>query len=556
MTLDELRVRDLGVIDDLTLLLGPGMTALTGETGAGKTLVVEAIELLLGSRADPLLVRPGALETQVEGRFALADDDELIVARVVAAQGRSRAYINGQMASLSALGACSVDLVDLHGQHAHQALLSPFTQRAALDAAAGIDPQPLSEARRRLRQITESLVSLGGDERARARELDLLRYQLDELDGAGLSDPGEDEMLAAEEVRLSGATADRASGEAARTALVDDDAEGGALNALGTAIGALAGRSTFAALHQRLSGLSAELVDVAHDVRSLAEEIEEDPERLEAIRLRRHLLRDLRRKYGETLIEVMAEAERIRARVDELGSHEARAAALEGQQQVAQAALEAAQAEMGRARRAFAPALSVAIEERLRELAMPRARFEIAVGDDLAADEVTWLLAANPGEPALPLARVASGGELARTMLAARLELSLGAGEEKLQARTLVFDEVDAGIGGEAALAVGRSLAALGRHHQVIVVTHLAQVAAFADHHVAVTKVEEGERTVARIAPLEEGERVVELSRMLSGQPESETARRHAEELLAAARIKPASARGRAPGRGRRKAPR
>ena len=539
MSLDELRVKDLGVIDDQTLVLGPGMTALTGETGAGKTLVVEAIELLLGGKADPLLVRPGAGETRVEGRFSTADTDELILSRVVALQGRSRAYVDGQMASLAALGERSVDLVDLHGQHAHQALLSPTTQRAALDTAAGIDHGPLTHARRRLREIAERQAALGGDERTRARELDLLRYQLEELERAALEDPDEDEALAAEEVRVAGASEDRLAAEAAYSALSGAEGDGGALEALGGAIGSLSGRSRFKNLHQRLSGLTAELSDAAHDLRNEAEGIEEDPERLDAIRLRRQLLRDLRRKYGETLADVMAESDRIRARYDELASHEARAAALEREHQAAQGDVEAAQAALGQARRAHAPRLAAAIEQRLRELAMPRARFAIEVGDDPAGDEVTWLLAANPGEPALPLARVASGGELARTMLAARLELSLGGGDKQLPARTLVFDEVDAGIGGEAALAVGRALAALGRQHQVLVVTHLPQVAAFADHHLAVTKLDDGARTVARVTPLAEGDRVVELSRMLSGQPGSETARRHAEELLEGARRAP-----------------
>ena len=542
MTLDELRVKDLGVIDDQTLVLGPGMTALTGETGAGKTLVVEAIELLLGGKADPLLVRPGAAETRVEGRFCVADSDELILSRVVALQGRSRAYVDGQMASLAALGERSADLVDLHGQHAHQALLSPVTQRGALDAAAGIDLGPLNHTRRRLREIAERQAALGGDERTRARELDLLRYQLDELERASLDDADEDQALAAEEVRVGGASEDRLAAETAYSALTSAEGDGGALDALGGALGALSGRSRFGELHQRLSGLSAELSDAVHDLRTAAEGIEEDPERLEAIRVRRQLLRDLRRKYGETLADVIAEAARIRARYDELASHEERAAALELDKQAALSELEAAQHALGGARRAYAPRLAAAIEQRLRELAMPRARFEISVGDDPAGDEVTWLLAANPGEPALPLARVASGGELARTMLAARLELSLGGGDRKAPSRTLVFDEVDAGIGGQAALAVGGALAALGRHHQVLVVTHLAQVAAFADHHLAVTKIDDGSRTVAKVTALDGADRVVELSRMLSGQPESETARRHAEELLAEAGHRPVPA--------------
>ena len=541
--LAEVRVKELGVIADLTLLLGPGLTALTGETGTGKTLVVEAIELLLGGRADPVLVRPGAAEALVEGRFTGCvlgdngdDGDELVLARTVPVAGRSRAYVNGRMAPLSALDEAAGQLIDLHGQHSHQSLLSGGAQRAALDRFAGVDLAPVLAARRRIREAVEGLQRLGGDERSRARELDVLRFQVDELGQARISDPGEDEVLAAEEDRLAGATAHREAATAAVNALGGD---GGVTDGLGELIGLVAGRAPLASVHERLKAVALDLGDVASELRTVADSLEDDPDRLAAVRDRRHRLRELRRKYGETLADVMAYGEQAGTRLAELETYEEQAAALDRQRAAATDERARAEAAVGAARRAAAPELAAAVEARLRQLAMPRAQFEVRVGEG-SGEDVTWLLGANPGEPALPMAKVASGGELARTMLAVRLVTGgvsdLGGtdrGDEP--ARTLVFDEVDAGIGGEAALAVGRALAELGRHHQVLVVTHLPQVAAFASQQIAVRKDEVEGRTVATAQVLGVKERVVELSRMLSGQPDSGAARRHARELLALA---------------------
>jgi DNA repair protein RecN (Recombination protein N) len=462
----ELAVRDLGVIEDLRLVLGAGMTAVTGETGAGKTLVVDAIELLVGGRADPTMVRSGADEAWVEGRFSVPgdDEDEVVLARAIPAEGRSRAYVNGRLATIATLAEWGDRLVDLHGQHAHQSLLSPAVQRAALDRFAGIDHGPLLAARAEVRQIDEQLAALGGDERARAREIDLLRFQVDEL----------------------------------------------------------------AAAEARLRAAAAEVADLAGEIRGAGEGITDDPARLDAVRTRRQLLHDLRRKYGESLDEVLAFAAEAGARLAELEQHDRRAAELDAARVTALSAVAAAADAVARARRSAAPTLAETVQGHLAALAMPRARVQVAVEGDGPADDVGILLAANPGSPPLPLAKVASGGELARTMLALRLVLTAGP-------PTLVFDEVDAGIGGEAAVAVGRSLAALGAAQQVLVVTHLPQVAAFADAHVRVTKETGEDHTVAHVDVLDPAGRVVELSRMLSGQPSSRTARDHAEELLATA---------------------
>jgi DNA repair protein RecN (Recombination protein N) len=522
--LTELAVRDLGVIDDLRLVLPSGMTALTGETGAGKTLVVEAIELLVGGKADGVLVRQGAEEARVEGRFVVGDD-EIVLARVVPARGRSRAYVDGRMATAAELASLGGDLVDLHGQHAHQSLLATRAQRLALDSFGAVDRVPLHQARRAVADIDDALAALGGDPRERAREVDLLRFQLAEIDGAAIADADEEATLGAEQEALAGAQANRDAGWSAHSALAGD---AGAVDALGRAIAALAGRPAWTAMEARLRAASEDVVDAAAEVRRMAEQITDDPERLELLHARLRLLGDVRRKYGETLSDVMAYATEVRTRLNQLEEHDQRALALDREREAAVEAVAKEAAAVARARRQAAPKLASAVEARLQELALAGARFDVSVNGDDPADDVEFLLGPNPGEPLLPLAKTASGGELARAMLAVRLVLTQGP-------PTLVFDEVDAGIGGEAALAVGRALAAVADHHQVLVVTHLPQVAAFAHEQVAVTKEEKDGRTVASARVVRESERVVELSRMLSGQPASAAARDHAEELLAAA---------------------
>jgi DNA repair protein RecN (Recombination protein N) len=527
--LTELRIRDLGIIADIDLVLGPGMTALTGETGAGKTMLVEAIGLLLGATADASVVRQGAAEARVEGRFVVGDD-ELVLARVIPAEGRSRAYAGGRLATAATLADDGGALVEIHGQRAHQSLLSPAVQRAALDRFGGVDHAALDAAHQRVAAIDARLATLGGDARARAREVDLLRYQVGELERAGLRHPDEDDALDSEEDLLADARAHRDAAALAHAALADD---GGAADTVGTAVAALAGRAPFKELDGRLRSVAAEVADISAEVRAAAERIEDDPERLDAVRERRQLLRELRRKYGDTLADVMAHRDEASARLAELESYETLAAELEAERSAAGADVARAAAAVAAARRAAAPRLGKAVEQHLRRLAMPRARVEVAVDGPAPADDVRFLLGANPGEPVQPLARVASGGELARAMLALRLVLTEAP-------NTLVFDEVDVGIGGEAALAVGRSLATLGARHQVLVVTHLPQVAAFADHQIAVDKADVKGRTVARAAAVDGDARTRELSRMLSGLSESGAAHRHARELLDAARAEKA----------------
>jgi len=529
--LSELRVENLGIIAELRVTLADGLTAITGETGAGKTLIVDAIELLGGGRADPALVREGAAEARVEGRFDVGDD-EVVLARVVPADGRSRGYVNGRLATAAELAEHARRFVDLHGQHAHQSLLAPVEQRALLDRFAGAKAErargALRAARETARKLAADLAALGGDERTRAREADLLRYQVEEIEAAAIVDTGEDDRLLGEAELLADAEAHRDALSAAYREL-----EGAGEDALGAAAAALDGRTPFDALAGRIRLLQSEMQEVAHDIRTSEEKIVVDPERLAATQSRRAQLGELRRKYGPALADVIEYGAQTRSRLQELEEHAERSARLDAALRGAQEEVVRAARALSKARRAAAPRLAEAVTERLRELALPQASFSIEIdsgfgpdqiGDD-GGDEVVFLLAPNPGEPARPLARAASGGELSRTMLALRVVLSEAP-------PTLVFDEVDAGIGGEAGAAVGRALASLGGHHQVLCVTHLPQVAAFADAHVHVEKREVKGRTIAGATLLLDDARVNEISRMLAGVDSSAHARGHARELV------------------------
>jgi DNA repair protein RecN (Recombination protein N) len=529
--LTELHIENLGVIERVELTFGAGLTAVTGETGAGKTMLVEAIEQLVGGRADSAIVRRGADEARIDGRFVTADGDERVLTRVIPAEGRSRAYLDGRLATVASLGEVAADIVDLHGQHAHQSLLSPATQRSALDEFGSIDLGPLRAARARLTEVDAELAALGGDERARAREIDLLRFQVDELDTADLTDADEDELLDSEESVLADATAHREAAVLAVAALGDD---GGARDSTAAALGAIEGRSPFADHASRLRDLLAELDDVVADIRSDGEAIDEAPDRLATIRERRQLLKNLRRKYGEDLASVMAFHAETADRLRELERYDQRAGELDDERREAVAAERAAAETVGRRRREVGPQLAAAVEAELRRLAMPHAAVAVEVGehgDDHPGDRVQFLLAANPGSPLLPLTRVASGGELARAMLALRLILSSATSPDVGGERTLVFDEVDAGIGGTAAQAIAEALAELGRSHQVLVVTHLAQVAAGATTQISVAKSVEGGQTYATALPIDGDARVGEIARMLSGTA-SASALDHARELL------------------------
>lgn len=537
----ELAVRNLGVIAESRIPLQPGLTAVTGETGAGKTMVVEALSLLCGARADPARVRPGTQEAVVEGLFVdphvdiagagPATDDaggEWVLRRVVPAAGRSRAYLNGGLSTVAGLEEMASRVIEIHGQHAQQALLHPRQQRDALDRYAGVDPTPLRTARRAVTLLETRLDGLGGDERARAREIDLLRFQIDEITAVD-PQPGEEERLVAEEDTLAGAAAHREVGAKVLEVL---GADGGVLDSIAGVIGDLRGRAPFTGEVDRLDVVAPELSDIVAELRATIEAIEPDDERLDALRRRRHRLVELKRKYGDDLAEVLAHREAALTRLEELTSLDVTRATVEAELAEARAVADAEGRSVGASRRRSAPLLAAAVTDVLEELALPGCRVEIIVADRPdapgAGDDVEIRISTNPGVPLGDLARVASGGELSRVMLALRLVLSGGPD-------VMVFDEVDAGVGGEAATAIGSALARLAEERQVLVVTHLPQVAAFADHQLLVTKEQHDTTTITSIERLDEDGRVIELSRMMTGRPDSVTARDHAEELLATA---------------------
>jgi DNA repair protein RecN (Recombination protein N) len=533
--LTELRVRDLGVIEDLSLSFGPGMTALTGETGAGKTLVVEALHLVLGGKASSTIVRAGAAEAVVEARFVVADGDEereIILARSVPAEGRSRAWIDGRMSPVSALVEVAGELVEIHGQNEHQSLVTPGAQRMVLDAYAGTDLSEVTRLRTRQRELAVALAELGGDVQQRAREADVLRYQIEEIGAAGLVDPDEDAVLRQEEVRLADAGALREAAAHAVDLLDPTGAGGGGggvLELLGLAESALSDREPLEEHRQRIASVAIELADVARALRDVVEGWEDDPARLAVVQERRRLLAELGRKYGDDLPAVMAFAEEAANRLHGLENAEAVAALLEAERSGVGEALDVAEEQVRTVRAGAAVHFGALVGERLSELAMVGARVEVRVGPDGTGDPVELALGANVGEAVLPLAKAASGGELARAMLAIRLVAMHGP-------TTMVFDEVDAGVGGASALSLGHALAEVAWDRQVLVVTHLAQVAARADQQITVEKQQLGGRTVTTAAAIDGEERVIEVSRMLSGHPDSESARAHARELLGAAR--------------------
>lgn len=529
----ELAVRNLGVISEARIPLGAGLVALTGETGAGKTMVVEALLLLSGERADPSRVRVGCDEASVEGLF-VDGDREWVLRRVVPANGRSRCYINGDLATVASLRELATSLIEIHGQHAQQELMQPTVQRQALDRYAQLDLSHFDSLRAQRRELDEALEGLGGDERTREREIDLLSYQLAEIEAVGPR-PGEDAELSQLEDLLSDAVGHR---DAAELALELLSGESGAVDRLARAVARLDDREHFTPVADRIRSLSIELEDAVGDLRSLRDEIDPDTDRLDEVRRRRADLAQLRRKYGESAEEILEFARTVAERLEELSSLDERRQQLLARADALNTEFAAECRRVGEIRRQQAPVLAEAVQTILADLALPHAVVEIAVQDSDSApgagDRVEIRLAANPGTSPGALSRVASGGELSRVMLALRLVLSGGPA-------TMVFDEVDAGIGGRSASDVGRCLADLARRHQVLVVTHLAQVAAFADQQVAVVKQLDGSVTATTVTVLDDSERVVELSRMLSGSPESSTARDHASELLAEA----ARARGR-----------
>ena len=565
--LTELHIADLGVIDDATVEFGPGFTAVTGETGAGKTMVVTGLGLLIGGRADSGLVRSGSSRALVEGRLSVdadlaravedaggqLDDGEVLLSRVLTAS-RSRARVGGVQVPLPTLSDVVGERITIHGQSEQLRLGSADRQREVLDTFATTTTRAGDEvgaghqevlteyrswwARRRVWRA--ELADLNERAQERARMLAALEFGLGEIEKAS-PESGEDDALRAEARRLQAADDLRL---AARSALVavagDSDAVDNAPDVLGllsVARRAVAAETDadpqLAAFGQRLDEASWALSDVAGELASYLASLEADPARLESIASRLSELQGLSRRYGPSIDDVLAWAEQAAVDAGRLAGSDDRIGELESLLTEADAALAALAVSVGQRRRTAAAELSALVETELAALAMPRARlsFELIPADELGphgGEHVALLFSANPGSAPGPLAKVASGGELSRVRLA--LEVVLAAQSD---GHTFIFDEVDAGVGGSVALEIGRRLALLARHAQVVVVTHLAQVAAFADRHYVVHKADDGQVTASGIREVLDEERVDELSRMMAGLDGTEAARAHAAELLA-----------------------
>ncbi|MGH7170594.1 MAG: DNA repair protein RecN [Gemmataceae bacterium] len=559
----ELCVQNLALIEDVRVELQPGFCAWTGETGAGKSLLLGALGLLLGARGSTDLLRAGADELRVTGRFELdspemrreietilggpLEEDEIILTRRLHRNGRSHAYANDQPVILSTLKQIGNLLVDIHGQRETESLLHPTYQLQLLDAFGRLDAprQKYATLAERVRELRRRQHTLATERQQRQRELSLVRFERDELDEANL-EPGEVAELNRERERLANAQNLQEFATLACADLYDED--GSIVERLGKL---LRFAQSWAALDpsleevvRRLEGLHAEVQDLAGTLRHLGQRWEADPERLDAVEGRLQFLRRLESKYRRSIDDLIVyrisldrQEDRLRQQEDDLERIDAELAEAYGQ-------LRQAASELSKQRHRIADRLAKETQKELADLGMAGARLEAILetnplGDDPAhaevpawgADQLELTLAANPGEPALPLRKVASGGELSRTMLALKTVL---AGHDPRG--TLVFDEIDANVGGRLGDILGGKLAALGQTHQVICVTHLPQVASYARHHWTIRKSRRGKRTVTRIQLLEDGERLEELASMLRGEARGETTRQEAAAMLEAAR--------------------
>jgi len=544
-----LAIRNLAVIESVAVEFEQSFNVLTGETGAGKSILVEAVGLLLGGRATQDLLRTGEDLATVEAIFEGAAGDEIVVRREITSQGRSRAFVNGALATAAALRDLASRLVELHGQHEHQQLLDPSQHLLVLDDWGQFDAlrQDTAGAFARIQTIRQQIDRLRMDDRERAARLELVEFQLAELQKAALQ-PGEDEALAADRQILR--SADRVQRLCQESYAELYDAEHAVLSGLDHVwkrVGELATFDPrFVPYMEIRDGVKAQLEDLAFTLRDFTEGIDASPARLQEVEDRLALLERLKRKHGPTLADVMARRDALSAEHAALVGGSSSLAELEGDLARASAIYLERARDLSARRAREAERLSRAMEAELADLAMERARFEVRIA--AAADETQWtergideaefFLSANVGEEPRPLARIASGGELSRVMLALK---SLAVGRVPAQdgaGRTLIFDEVDAGIGGRVATVVGQKLAALGRRHQVLCITHLPQVAACGRTHFAIKKQTRGRRTVTSVTRLTGSDRVDELARMMGGADAGERARAGAQELLDAAQAK------------------
>jgi DNA repair protein RecN (Recombination protein N) len=571
----ELAITDFAIIASSRIAFGPGMHVLTGETGAGKSILLDALGLVLGDRASSDVVRSGARRARIEARFELdgargeqvrmlleeqgieSDEGHVVVTREIADNGRSTARINGQIVTVGQLDAIGDLLVDIHGQSDHFAIRRKDEQRRILDRYAGLDADAaeVSELAARVSELRRRLGSLATGERERAQRRDLLAFQVEEIDAADLQ-PGEDEQLGQEQRVLGNAEMLREESLRTLALLAGEDGEGEGVD-VGTVLRqAEQGRSRVASVDASVAGLSERLSevailadDVAHDLRAYLDTVEVNEARLAEIEDRLELIRTLKRKYGATIDDVLAFRDEADRELRSLTGEEFDTETLQKRLADAERALAGKAMALSRARREAADRLSAEIEASIASLRMGNGVVRIGVEqhddprglaveldgeqrtvrfDRTGIDDIEILVAPNRGEVPKPLGRIASGGETARIMLAFKSVLS-----EHDATPTLVFDEIDVGVGGRTGQVVGERLRDLSDRHQVIVITHLPQIAALADRHAKISKAEVDDRIVSQVAELEDGEVEHELAAMLDGEPVTPASIDAAREMLA-----------------------
>ncbi len=542
--LQELSIKNFAILRKVRIPFSRGLNIITGETGAGKSLVINALELVLGGRARADVVHPQAKEAEIEAVFELpegfklpesisTDEDLLILRRVISKNGKGRAYINDRAVPLKTLTTLGDELIDIYGQHEHQSLLKPQVQQQMLDSFGGLT-ELSSEVRRlyhKSKGLEREISEIKERQRQRAQRIDLLQYQIQEIDDAGLNPEEVEELLKEREVQKN-LTHLLYLTESSLNRLKEQ--EGSVLDVLSELRHSIEEISNVddsaTAVLKMIEDAEALLSEAAHELRSIRDHYEADPDRLDQIERRLDLIERLKRKYGDSVEEILKYREDAQQELNELSGMEERLEQIEKELSDTRAYLMERASLLSEKRRHVAKEIEQRVTEVLRTLAMKNARFTVNLPQtglsEQGLETVEFLFSANPGQPVKPLNRVASGGELSRVMLALK---SIFASSEGVP--VLVFDEVDSGVGGKTAEAVGTKLKEISSLHQVICITHLPQIASLADHHLLVTKKEGKETTELSIESIAEEKRVREIARMLSGTV-TETSLRHAEELL------------------------
>ncbi|MDI6891883.1 MAG: DNA repair protein RecN [Actinomycetota bacterium] len=577
--LRELHIKNFALIDESYLELGEGLTVLTGETGAGKTIIIEAMNLLIGERADTTLIRTGSAQAHVEGLFSLESSHlipefdweelspdargEFVISRIISNEGKSKCYIGGKLVALGSLLSLGNNLVDLHGQHEHQSLLKPALHLDYLDMYGGEELSKLrgefAEGYRKLDDLRQELERLCLNEAERLKRIDLLKFQIDEIERANLQ-RGEGESLNRERAILRNAEGLYSASQQAYQAISGDETLQGALDCVHQAVQEMKTVSSIDEnldeICRTLESLSYEMEDCARCLNAYREGIDFSPGRLDEIESRLALVDLLKKKYGKSIEEIIGYKDKAEVELDELADSGNRAQALEGEVAELEEKLGLLAGKISDARRGIASRFEKEVQLQLQELNMANARFKVAIEQEpclgglpvgkkslkaspQGVDQVEFLISPNPGEPLKSLAKIASGGEISRIMLALKIIL---AGIDNIP--ILIFDEIDVGIGGKAASAIGQKLALLARNHQVVCVTHLPQIASFADRHFYVYKKEVEGRTSIRVEPLDSEGRTNELARMLSGAAVSAVSRKHAKEMIESAEKVKVAVRG------------